>query len=258
MNDEGLDTAVDRLSEMLDLIAAEGSHAYAKCVIEDVRIPRSSAYQLLTRLIHAGYLKRLPCGGLRLGDEISALALSRLSLANAADAIRDTLRMLQEETQELAYLACLHDNRVIVTHLFRSERAARTVISVGAEFPVNWLACGRLLLSHLSDDQLKQFLISNVRPSPNCDATTNLRKLTEEVHEARRKRYVVELPPKVGGTGSIAAAVVAPSGACVAAISLTLPGVRMIHNVDSLVSCVCSAATALTAVLTQPGNGLSA
>jgi IclR family transcriptional regulator, KDG regulon repressor len=252
MSDDLHGSAVERLAEVLDLIAAEGSHAYAKRIIGDMGIPRSSAYEIITRLVHAGYVSRLPCGGLRLGDELCQLGLSHLGLAVGTKRIRGALELLQEETQELAYLACLHDTRILVTHLYRSERAARTIIAAGCEFPVNWLSCGLLLLSNLSEDELSRFLTNNVRPSPTGEAPTNLRRLAEEVSMARRKRYVIEPTSTSGGNGSISAAVMDPAEACVATITLVLPAARMMHNIDSLLSRVRSAAMTIAAGLVQP------
>jgi DNA-binding IclR family transcriptional regulator len=243
------ESSLQRMVEIIELIAKNRSQTYPKQIVEDLRAPPSSIYELLHRLVEAGLLNRCRDGGLRLGDKLYAIGMARFSLSHAAAEIPIVLRSLRDHTQETAYLSVLEGDRVLVMHVFRSARSVRSIITLGAELPVNWDACGRVLLSGMDTAGARAIVARASRFSTVGLPVINISRFLAEIADASRRGHALESHSIAGGTSSIAAPVLGVSGTVVAAVGLVLPTTRMMHTATSLTSLVISSAQEIS--LTQ-------
>jgi IclR family transcriptional regulator, KDG regulon repressor len=244
-----LDKGTRRVADALDLVAQSRITLSSKHIIDRLATPRSSGYDLLGGLDDRRFLKKRAGGNWILGDEIHALAMSRFGLGSVAAQVAPLLSTLQEETQETAQLAVLHDSNTLVTHVFSSLRSMHIVAEIGRVAPVNWSAAGRLLVSDLDDKGLLKFLSSHAKPLPSDGSRFDVEEFVREARNARRRGYALEIDAVQQGACSISSPVLDQRSRCVAAVSLMLPAVRMINSQDSLVSLVCGAASKLTHAL---------
>ncbi len=234
-----------RIADILQCVARRRVAPSSSQIFAHAGLPRSSGYDLLRGLAEHEFLKRQPTGHWVLGDEFYALGLSPFGLGRIASKIDPVLRALQEETQETAQLAVLHHSRTVITHAFCSTRSTHFVAEGGTELPVNWTAAGRLLLSNLSDQELRKLFEAHARSSPTGNAVTAFAAFGREVREAQQRGYAIELEQAQARVCTVAAPVIASKDQCVAAVMLVLPVDRFLNSRDTLVSLVCSAAEKL-------------
>jgi DNA-binding IclR family transcriptional regulator len=235
---------VSRFADVLEFVARSRVAPSSRQILQSLRIPRSSGYDLLNQLSDGAVLQRQPTGHWVLGSGFYALALSSFGLGKIASQIDPTLRALQEETQETAQLAVLHHSRVLITHALSSTRSARVLAEVGTELPINWTAAGRVLLSSESDHGLRK-LFTHAQQSPTGKAVVSFAAFRREIQDAMRRGYAVELGQMQAGVCSIAAPVINSTGQCIAAVSLVLPINRFLDSRDTLGTLVSSAASRL-------------
>jgi len=103
----GLSKSARRITQALDLVAQARTSPSSRLLFDQLGIPRSSGYDLVSSLGRRQYLQNRTGSQWVLGDEIHVLALSRYGLGGIAERIAPALEALQEGTQEVALLAVL-------------------------------------------------------------------------------------------------------------------------------------------------------
>jgi DNA-binding IclR family transcriptional regulator len=121
--------------------------------------PRSTIYELTGVLLKLGVLEaRGSEGRLFLGRK---LFLFGAAYSDQSDVMRHASELLDrivEETRETAQFCLLDGNKYTVAMMRESSRPFRISSSVGERTPIPWTASGRLLLGHLSDDEIRAFV----------------------------------------------------------------------------------------------------
>ncbi len=240
--------SVRRALDILDLLLRHNQPVTVAQIIAELRIPKSSAYELVRTLSDGGYLGPAGKGaGLFLGRRLFELGMAYRS---QVDLLRDGSRIAEElrnETGETVQLSVLENNLMMV--LFKEEgiRPLRIISNIGSRVPVNWAAAGRLLVSDLDDKALASLLTATVRQSPTGRATLDVAKLIAQIRKFRRQGYATELNEANEHAGCVAAPVIDASGRCVAALSIAAPEQRLARpNRDQLIAAVIAAAEKLS------------
>lgn len=65
---------------------------------------------------------------------------------------------LSKETGETSELCVLYRNKQAIVHMNPGSRPMRISSEVGAQIPIPWTASGRLLVSHLSSEEIRELL----------------------------------------------------------------------------------------------------
>jgi DNA-binding IclR family transcriptional regulator len=153
------------------------------------------------------------------------------------------VKELRDATGETVQLSVLESNMLLVLMKEEGSHPVRIISRVGSRVPVNWAAGGRLIVSDLSDDKLRQLLRDTVRPSPTGKASTDLELLIRQIRKFRQRGYSVELNETNEHAGCVAAPVIDASGRCIAAISIAAPEQRLkAPNRARLIEAVCDSA----------------
>ncbi|MFI0847749.1 IclR family transcriptional regulator [Mesorhizobium sp. IMUNJ 23232] len=96
--------------------------------------------------------------------------------------IIETLDALAAETGETVQLCGLRGNKYVVLDCRDSPGPFRISSHVGVEVPIPWTASGRLLLSHLGDDEVQAFVpagdyrLPDGRVIPQADFLSDIAK----------------------------------------------------------------------------------
>jgi DNA-binding IclR family transcriptional regulator len=134
-----------RPMSMRELIAATGA-------------PRSSIYELVTILSEAGLLETSADGSVFFGREMhyygSDYSTHNDLISRAHQAILALVRKYDETTQ----LCMLEGNKYTVVLSENSARPFNITSDIGVRVPIPWTATGRLLLGHLSADDIRALI----------------------------------------------------------------------------------------------------
>jgi IclR family transcriptional regulator, KDG regulon repressor len=239
---------VHRVFEIFDLMLERGEPLTVAQIVDDIGIPKSTAYELVRALTKANYLAPSGRGnGFGLGRKLFELGMA---YRNQIDLIKDGSRIaeeLRDATGETVQMSVLEDQLMLVLLKEEGSRSLRIISQVGSRVPVNWAAAGRLLVSDLDDGELRNLLVSTVRQSPTGNATTDPDRLIAEIRTSRRQGYASELNQANEHAGCVAAPVLDSTGRCIAALSIVVPEQRLNEpNREHLIAAVRNAAAKLS------------
>ncbi|MGF6264641.1 DNA-binding IclR family transcriptional regulator [Paraburkholderia youngii] len=124
-------------------------------LIEATGAPRSSIYELVAILTEVGWLETAADGSVFFGREMhyygSDYATHNDLISRAHQSILGLVRKYDETTQ----LCMLEGNKYTVVLSEHSARPFNISSDIGVRVPIPWTATGRLLLGHLSADEIR-------------------------------------------------------------------------------------------------------
>ena len=102
---------------------------------------------------------------------------------------------------------------------------------VGARNPAHSCAVGKVLLSHLSEDELSEFISGKGLTARTPNTITDEAVLRQELRTIKAQGYAIDDEENEKGIRCIGAAVLGESGRPVAAISVSGPAFRVTKKV---------------------------
>lgn len=246
--DAGGSRSVRRALDILELMLARGEALSVAEIVAALKIPKSTAYELVRSLGEGGYVERSgKGGGLFLGRKLFELGMAYRSKIDLLKDGSQIVEELRDQVGETVQLSVLENDMMLVLVKEEGSQSIRIISRVGSRVPVNWAAAGRLLVSDLDDERLRELLQRSVRPSPTGQAVTDIPKLISQVRRARKQGYAIEINEANAHAGCVAAPIIDAAGHCVAAISAVAPEQRLGRaNRDRLVAAVTAAAQHLS------------
>jgi DNA-binding IclR family transcriptional regulator len=210
---------------LLQALARAPGPVPAAVLARDLRLPRSTTYQLLAELVAAGFVVHLPEErryGLGVGAfEIGSAYMRQEPLARLA---RPVLTRLVETVGHSAHLAVLHGREVLYVVEERAPGRPRLVTDVGVRLPAQLTASGRAVLAGLSAAQLRALFPDDgafvERHGTGPRTPAELRRVLTGVRAAGYASEEGEVTP---GLASVAAPVHDHTGRPVAGAAVTFP-----------------------------------
>ena len=216
-----------RVLAIFELMLQRGEPVTVVEVVRALRIPKSTAYELVRTLTAAGYLERNGTAAYFLGRKLFELGMAYRSQMDLLKEGGKVVEELRDETGETVQLSVLENNVMLVLVKEESSKPIRIISRVGSRVPVNWAAAGRLLVSDLPASELKLLLQRIAKPSPTGRAPTDPDELVRQIKRFRTQGFGFELNEANEHAGCVAAPVTDVSGKCVAAISIVAPEQRL-------------------------------
>lgn len=150
---------LDRAFEILDFLRAQRRPMRPNEIAQTIGAPRSSVYELVNVLLRLGVVEyRGADGRIFLGRKLyflGAAYMEELDLIRAAESVLDDVTA---ELHETSQLCMLDGNKYTVALMRESARPFRISSTVGEAVPLPWTASGRLLVAHLSDAEIREFI----------------------------------------------------------------------------------------------------
>ncbi len=249
--------SVRRALGIFELMLQRGEPLAVGEIVAALKIPKSTAYELVRTLTETGYVEQLGKDGrLFLGRRLFELGMAYRAQIDLLKEGSQVVEELRDATGETVQLSALENGMMLVLLKEEGSRPIRIISRVGSRVPVNWAAAGRLLVSDLDDAALRELLKTRLRESPTGKAPTDLEQFVQQVRKVRRQGYALEINETNEHAGCVAAPVIDASGRCVAAISIVAPEQRLGKvNREKLVSAVRDAAERLSSRLGAPSAG---
>lgn len=220
-------------------------------------LPKSSGHALLMTLTRRGYLREgRRERSYRLGPalfEIGSAYIAGTDLIGDGQAVVSEVARACDETVHMAVL-----DGVDVLYVVKEEgtRTIRMVSAVGRRFPAYGTGVGKMLLSALDDDALlERFPDDRQLAALTRRTLTDPRALRAELAAIRARGYALDSEESTPGLSCVAAPVYGPSGAMVAAMSISVPSVRFTPaRRDELLALLQAEAGRLSTILGFPAG----
>ena len=214
---------LDRAFEILEILRLRRQAMRPNEIAIAIKAPRSSVYELVNLLLRHGMLEyHDEDGRVFLGRKLYFLGTAyadRFDLMRECDAM---LTHLAENTRETAQMCLLEGNKYTVAMMREGVRPFRISSNVGELVPIPWTASGRLLVSHMSDDAILDFI------SPDDFVLPDGRRLDpaqfiSEVRQAADEGYFTFNSAVENFAHCFAVPVYQADGVCIATLCLVTP-----------------------------------
>jgi IclR family acetate operon transcriptional repressor len=245
------------IGRALDILAVLRQHEHPLGLVEigaHVGLAKSSVFRLLHTLEVSGYVERTADGAYRLSADLRMWGDGK-RVTDLVDAALPHMRTLSREFGETITLAMHFDNRIEVVSTLDSPHLIRMANTVGRILPPHASSLGKAITAHLPDDIGERLRRSYGTHRFTEHTITDEVALKQEYERVRAQGFSVDAEESVLEGCCFGAAVTGPDGIVTAAISLSVPKMRLRDKAmqKQIVTAV-RAAAAQTATALQRGE----
>lgn len=210
------------------MFSAEHPHLTLADIQQGLGVPKSTAHGIAITLRAAGYLVFEPnTRSYTLGPRVLDRATVLLSTHDVARVAEPYVRALRDATHENAHLGVEHDGSVV--YLIRAEADASLGIrsDVGKRVPMHCTAMGKALLASLDDNLVRSFVKERGLRAETTKTIVDVEQLLADLAATRARGYAFEMEEYQLGGACVGASIRGPGGDGAAAISVSVPTVRL-------------------------------
>ncbi|KAA0700643.1 IclR family transcriptional regulator [Neorhizobium sp. P12A] len=237
---------LDRAFEILEFLRTKRQPMRPNEIAVEIGAPRSSVYELINLLLRHGMLDYQGGDGrVFLGRKLYFFGTA---YADQFDLMRESeamLARLAEETRETAQMCLLEGNKYTVAMMREGIRAFRISSNVGELVPIPWTASGRLLVSHLTDEEILDLIPTDDFLLPS-GKRLDPEKFIAEVRQATSDGYFTFNSEVETFTHCFAVPVHQADGQCVATLCLVAPKEDGLRNRQAYLKSLLAAAHELS------------
>ncbi len=214
--------ALIRGLRILSTLSRENSMLTLSEVAASLGTTRSSAYRLLYTLEHLGFVEYdARSKNYALGPQVLALGYGYLASRDIIDVAMPHLIRLRDRTGWSAHLGELHGRDVVYVARVATRRSIASIVHVGTRLPAHATTMGRILLSSLSDQEIRELYNQDLSRSFNLSPYSDLAELLKQIAVDRAEGIVVQSSGYEPGVASVAAPIHDVSGGIVAAVNVS-------------------------------------
>lgn len=188
---------------------------------------KSTVHGLLNTLKYHGFIEqdeitqkyRLGIRFIGYGD----LVINSMDISNIAYPI---MERICGEIEETVHIAMLDGSDVVYIEKKECNKSIKTSTKIGARVPAYFTADGRIILSYLGKEKLKELLPRNIKRLTHNTITDKL-ELLKILTEIYQNGYAIDYEETVQGLVCVAAPIFDYNGAVRYSLSATVPTVRM-------------------------------
>ncbi len=245
--------SADRVLDILEAVAQ--GHASFSALMTVLGIPRSSLFQLLSNLVARGYLQQDEATArYRLGDRIAELARGRPA-PPLQSLVLPMMQRLSQETNETTGFYVRDGDHVTAIAAQTGGQALAYTMRVGEKAPLYAISSGKIVLSHMSDRDIKAYLaqVQFERLTPHT--LTSAKQVWEQIRLAREEGFAYAREEFTVGIIGIAVGVLV-QGELIGCINLAVPTARFTKpSAAAIRQRLRAAAGELSAMIEKAGLG---
>ncbi|CAN7614335.1 IclR family transcriptional regulator [Pararhizobium sp. LjRoot255] len=237
---------LDRAFEILEFLRTKRQPMRPNEIAVEIGAPRSSVYELINLLLRHGMLDYQGGDGrVFLGRKLYFLGTAYADQFDLMRESEDLLARLAEETRETAQMCLLEGNKYTVAMMREGMRAFRISSNIGELVPIPWTASGRLLVAHLTDAEIVDFIPADDFVLPSGKRLDPARFISE-VRQATIDGYFTFNSEVETFTHCFAVPVHQAGGQCVATLCLVTPKEDGLRNRQAYLDSLLAAAHELS------------
>jgi DNA-binding IclR family transcriptional regulator len=149
---------VERIIDIFRQLHAARRPMTMRELIEATGAPRSSIYELVAIFSEAGWLELSGDGSVFFGREMHYFGADYAAHNDLISRAHQSILSLVRKHDETAQLCTLEGNKYTVMLSESSSRPFNISSDIGVKVPIPWTATGRLLLGHLSVNEIRALI----------------------------------------------------------------------------------------------------
>jgi DNA-binding IclR family transcriptional regulator len=219
---------LDRAIELLEFLSETDKLPTLAGICQHTGLHKSTAHRLLMVLERSGLIERTGDHRYRLGLKLHELGQRALDQIDVRTRARPHLRSLSAQMHETVHLGVLQKAKVV--YLEKLDANSRTVCFAsvtGTSNPVYCTAMGKAMLAFLAPDAAEEVIAGIRFRRFTANTLGSEGELRSALERARRRGYAIDDEEIEPGVRCIGAPIFSPSGAPIAAVSISGPVARM-------------------------------
>jgi DNA-binding IclR family transcriptional regulator len=150
---------IDRVIALLDALLQQHRPTRIGDIARLIGAPRSTTYEIVSRLIDAEILETYGTEGhIYFGRAAHLFGRAYADANPLLRRVEELLERLASETQATTQFCGLKGNKYVVIDSRDGGGLFRITTDVGVEVPIPWTASGRLLLDHMTPEEIRAFV----------------------------------------------------------------------------------------------------
>lgn len=244
--------SVERALSLLDALASYSSPPTIPELAKAAKVNRATAWRLMNTLVHFDLAERNEITGTY---KVGPGALRLAAATDNSSFVRKSRPILEKvaaKTGGSAFLEIATRGELVVMDQVRSSTPIQVDLA-GLTVPLHCGSVGKLYLSTLSDDELKDYLSSKLA-APTRFTITKPLQLRKEIMEARVTGVAINYKEHREEWCGISAAIKDSAGRTIAYLNVTLPTFNNSREkVKSLSSHLLAASSEISAIYSKAG-----
>lgn len=212
--------ALERGLRILELFDETAPRLSLTDIAKKMGLGRSTVFRLVYTLEQNGFLNKVDERFYQLGSRVLGLGFRFIAEQDIVGLARPILQRLRDKTNASSHLGVREGREVIYLLREPSRDMLISNIGVGSRLPAHQTTVGRVLLSCLSAEDVKQLYRKFTFPPNSVGSVT---KLIEQLKTDRARGYVATESAYGPGLVSVAAQVLDATGTVVAGINISAP-----------------------------------
>ncbi len=181
----------------------------------------ATTYRILRTLMYYGWIHQNSDGKYSIGYKLSMNFDSEQFYSILKDVSYFVMKRLTEQENESVNLIVRQNENGIILQQTRTNKLIDYVKPSGSFLPLHATACGKVLLSELPEQQVKNLIsIMDFRPY-TTNTITDKALFIEELKKVKARGYAVDLGESLENSNCISVPVRGPSEEIIAALSFT-------------------------------------
>jgi DNA-binding IclR family transcriptional regulator len=215
--------SLDRLLALLSFLHKHGKPIRVGDLARRLDAPRSSTYGLVRLLVDAALLEQVePDGTVFFGKTMYFYGMDFVREHDLVRRACQEVDRLAREAGETSQFCMLQGHHYTVVHMAAGTRPFRISSDIGTQIPLPWTASGRLLLAHLSDQEIRAFIAPEDLVLPSGESIA-MDDFIASVAQARSQGHCITSGLVDAFTHCIAAPILGPDGHVVATLCFVVP-----------------------------------
>ncbi len=225
-DDKYYSKVIGRALEILAVLRKSEQPLGLADIVGHVGLAKSSVFRLLHTLEVSGYVDRTADGAYALSADLRVWGDGK-RVNDLVDAALPAMRALSREFGETITLAMHFDNRIEVVATLDSPQLIRMANTVGRILPPHASSLGKAITAFQPDEVVERLRRSYGNHRFTEHTITDEVALKQEYEKVRRQGFSTDAEESVLEGCCFGAPITAPDGVVIAALSLSLPKMRL-------------------------------
>ncbi|MGG3573741.1 IclR family transcriptional regulator [Bacillus gobiensis] len=235
-----------RVLKVFELLAMKRNGLTVKDISDELGLPQSSTFHLISTLFNEGYLLQDHAKRYKLGPKLIQIGNNAMESLDIASIGKPVLSKLMEDVQETVFMAVLSEERLVYVLKIDSNRSIKTTAQPGYQKPLHCTGLGKAFLAFLPVEK-REKLISTIALQPVTPHTiTDRSKLEECLEFYKTLGYSIDDEENEEGLFCVAAPIYGGGNTVEAAISVAGPKERMSKRKEEIARKLTEAAAKLS------------
>lgn len=214
---------IERLSSLLDVIAAHQDAVSLKILSAETGLHPSTAFRILSSLAEIGFVERTSRGNYQLGVKLMQLG----SRVNASVDIRKIALPLMEQLRDLLgetiNLTVRENDEIVYIERSVAKRMIKVEQIIGSRAPLHVTAVGKMMLGDQGEAACKLYAKHSKLPAYTVNTHTKVSTLTQDCIASAKRGYAMDNEEAELGVGCIGTLIRDASGLVIGGLSVSAP-----------------------------------